>query len=93
MSIKRPHIFKMVDILYDHHFENTSKLYEKGVSTLIEGTIVKIACLASIEHCDKQINSLKHNPRKSVYSGDRYSDDLTYWITVREILKNKLFTK
>ena len=93
MSIKRPQIFKMVDMLYNHHFVNTSKLYDKGVSLLIEGTISKIACLASIEHCDKQINSLKPNTKKSIYNGDRYSDELTYWITVKEILKNKLLGK
>lgn len=87
---KRPTIFKMVDILYEYHEAKTTSLYSKGMATMIDHTIRKIACMASIEHCDRQISSLKENKRKSEYSGDRFSDDLVYWITVREILKNKM---
>jgi hypothetical protein len=79
----------MVDILYDYHFEKTSNLYLKGMSIMIEGTIKKIACIAAIEHCDKQINTIKPNTKKTIYNAERYSDELVYWITVKEILKGK----
>jgi hypothetical protein len=57
---------------------------------MIDRTINKIACLASIEHCDRQITSIKENKKKSQYLGERFSDDLVYWITIKEILKNKI---
>jgi hypothetical protein len=88
--IKRPTIYKMVDILYDYHHEKTISLYPKGTPTMIDRTINKIACLASIEHCDRQITSIKENKKKSQYLGERFSDDLVYWITIKEILKNKI---
>lgn len=87
---KRPTIFKMVDILYEYHENKTISLYPKGTATMIDHTIRKIACMASIEHCDRQISSLKENKRKSEYTGERFTDDLVFWITVREILKNKM---
>lgn len=87
---KRPHLFKMVDILYDHHYEIATSLYPKGTPTMIDRTINKIACLASIEHCDRQILSLKENNKKTQFNADRFSDDLVYWIAVKEILKNKM---
>lgn len=89
MAVKRPDLFLMVDKLYEYHFDKASKLYRTGMSIMIEGTIKKLACIAAIEHCDKQINTIKPNTQKSVYSPDRYSDDLVYWIAVKEILKNK----
>jgi hypothetical protein len=87
--IKRPTLYKMVDILYDYHFDKASNLYPKGTSLMIEGTIKKIACLASIEHCDKQITLIKPNTKKTIYTGERYSDELVYWITIKEMIKAK----
>lgn len=89
-TIKRPTIFKMVDILFEYHQNKTVSLYPKGTATMIDNTVRKIACMASIEHCERQITTLKENKRKSAYSGERFSDDLVYWITVKEILKNKM---
>jgi hypothetical protein len=89
-TTKRPTLYKMVDILYDYHFEKATNLYPKGTPTMIEGTIKKIACLASIEHCDRQILSLKENKRKSQYHAERFNDELVYWITVKEMIKNKM---
>lgn len=87
--IKRPTLYKMVDILYDYHFDKASNLYPKGTSLMIEGTIKKIACLASIEYCDKQITLIKPNTKKTIYTGERYGDELVYWITVKEMIKAK----
>lgn len=90
MSVsKRPTIYNMVDILYEYHHLKTVSLYPKGTPTMIDRTINKIACLASIEHCDRQIQSLKENKKKSPFVAERFNDDLVYWITVKEILKNK----
>jgi hypothetical protein len=86
---KRPTLYKMVDILYEYHQDMVTNLYPKGTALMIEGTIREIALLAAIEHCDKQIQSLKPNSKKSIYVGERYSDELVYWITVKKILKSK----
>lgn len=86
---KRPTIFKMVDILFDYHSNKVISIYPKGTAIMIDKTVNKIACLASIEHCDRQINTLKENKRKSIYTAERFSDELVYWISVKEILKNK----
>jgi hypothetical protein len=88
--VKKPTIFEMVDILYNHHYNTTISLYPKGTGIMIDKTINKIACLASIEHCDRQVSNLKENKRKNEYSPFRFSDELCYWISVREILKNKM---
>ena len=92
MSQKRPPLYKMVDILYEYHFKKAISLYPKGTATMIDRTINKIACLASIEHCDKQVQNIKENKRKPQYDPERFSDDLVYWITLKEILKNKMIT-
>jgi hypothetical protein len=89
MAIRRPDIFKMVDSLYEYHYDKASNLYTKGMSIMIEGTIKKLACTAAIEHCDKQINTIKPNTKKTIYNPERYSDELVYWITVKETLKTK----
>jgi hypothetical protein len=80
----------MVDSLFDYHHLKTTNLYPKGTALMIDATIKKLACLSAIEHCDKQINTIKPNTKKTIYNPERYSDDLTYWITVKEILKNKM---
>lgn len=90
VSNKRPTIFKMVDILYEYHSDKTTSLYTKGMASMIDHTVRKIACMASIEHCDRQISALKENKRKSEFNAERFTDDLVYWITVKEILKNKM---
>lgn len=89
MGVKRPDLFSMVDKLYEYQYDRATKLYRSGMSIMIEGTIKKLACLAAIEHCDKQIETIKADTKKPIYSADRYSDDLVYWIAVKEILKNK----
>lgn len=89
MATKRPTLYKMVDILYDYHHEKASNLYPKGTSIMIEGTIKEIACSAAIEHCDKVIATIKPNTKKTIYTGERYSDELVYWITVKKMLKGK----
>lgn len=91
-TIKRPPLFKMVDILYDYHHEKATSLYPKGTPTMIDRTINKIACIASIEHCDRQIITIKENKKKHQYNAERFSDELVYWISVKEILKNKMIT-
>ena len=88
--VKRPTLYDMVDILHNYHMTKANDLYPKGTSLMIQGTINKIATLASIEHCDQQINSIKPNTKKTIYTGERYSDELVYWITVKEMLKSKL---
>lgn len=89
---KRPTIFDMVDILYNYHHNLSISLYPKGTGIMIDRTINKIACLAAIEHCDRQINVLKENKTKPTYSPNRFSDELVYWISVKEILKNKMIS-
>jgi hypothetical protein len=89
-AVKRPTLYDMVDILHDYHMTKANNLYPKGTSLMIQGTISKIATLASIEHCDKQISTIKPNTKKTIYTGERYSDELVYWITVKEMLKSKL---
>jgi hypothetical protein len=89
-KIKRPTIFEMVDILYEYHHNITISLYPKGTGIMIDRTINKVACLASIEHCERQLNNIKENKRKNEFSPLRFSDELCYWITVKEIIKNKL---
>jgi hypothetical protein len=88
--VKRPTLYDMVDILHNYHMTKANNLYPKGTSLMIQGTINKIATLASIEHCDKQISTIKPNTKKTIYIGERYSDELVYWITVKEMLKSKL---
>ena len=90
MATKRPDIFKMVDLLYDYHHEKVVNLYKRGISLMIEGRINRLAITASVEHCDRQIQTLKPNTKKTVYDPQRYSDELVYWIAVKEILLNKL---
>ena len=90
MATKRPDIFKMVDLLYDYHHEKVVNLYKPGISLMIEGRINRLATTASVEHCDRQIQMLKPNTKKTVYNPERYSDELVYWIAVKEILLNKL---
>jgi hypothetical protein len=89
---KRPTIFDMVDILYNYHHDLSISLYPKGTGIMIDRTITKIACIASIEHCDRQINTLKENKTKPSYSPNRFTDELVYWISVKEILKNKMLS-
>ncbi len=90
MATKRPDIFKMVDLLYEYHHEKAVNLYKPGISLMIEGRINRLATTASVEHCDRQIHMLKPNTKKTVYNPERYSDELVYWIAVKEILLNKL---
>lgn len=92
MPQKRPTLYKMVDVLYEHYYQKVISLYPKGTPTMIDRTINKIACLSSIEHCDKRILNIKENKRKSEFDPNRFSDDLVYWITVKEILKNKMIS-
>lgn len=88
---KRPTLFKLVDTLYEYHFQKAMNLYSKGTGLLIEETIKKLSCIACIEHCDRQISSIKENKRKSPYLPERFSDELVYWIAAKEIFKNKMF--
>ena len=90
MAPKRPDIFKMVDLLYDYYYQKAVSLYKPGISLMIEGRIIRLATTASVEHCDRQIQSLKPNTKKTIYNPERYSDELVYWMAVKEILLNKL---
>ena len=90
MATKRPDIFVMVDLLYDYHHNKAMNLYKPGIGLMINGTINKLAITASVEHCDRQIQMLKPNTKKPVYNPERYSDELVYWIAVKEILLNKM---
>jgi hypothetical protein len=90
MAIKRPNIFEMVDLLYDYHHTNATNLYKPGIGLMINGTINKLAIQASVKHCERQIEMLKPNTKKSVFNPERYSDEMVYWIAVKEILLNKM---
>lgn len=90
MTSKRPDIFKMVDLLYDYHHEKAVNQYKHGISLMIEGRIHRLATNASVEHCNRQIQMLKPNTKKTIYNPERYSDELVYWMAVKEILLNKL---
>jgi len=87
----RPSLFDTFDVLYNQHYETIKGFYSKGVSIMIDSTINKMTCITCVAICDKEIDKIKPVTTKSPYSKDRYTDDLAYWVTLRELFKNKMF--
>ena len=87
----RPSLFETFDTIYARQYEIVKGLYAKGISTMIENTINKMTCTTCIVICEKEIEKIKPNASKTPYNKDRYSEDLAYWVTLKELFKNKMF--
>lgn len=86
----RPNLFDAFDLIYNAQYEIVTGLYSTGLPTMIQATINKLTCITCVEICDKEIDKIKAVTTKSPYSKDRYSDNLAYWVALRELFKNKM---